>query len=255
MAMTSLPDELWTRILEIGVQSRGFTYKDLCCLSISSRRLRRLSNDDSLWSHFLSSDFPLYPSASPLVSSKSIYKLRFEKVREKRIAAQRRALLRKESQIAEHSRKIREFENRLAEETSKMKATLSEVSNLRKVREASVALNVWQPEVVRGRHKELVEQSVVPVESRVNTLEMEFKVCKQQILVLKKAYNDEKQRLDTAKEELSSLKYHPLQNQELVGGGLDESHANIKTKKLKRSKPGLRYPFASHTGSKRLNSP
>lgn len=51
-----------------------------------------------------------------------------------------------------------------------------------------MALNVWQPEVVRGRHKELVEQSVVPVEFRVHALEMEFRVCKQQILGLEKTY-------------------------------------------------------------------
>lgn len=43
-------------------------------------------------------------------------------------------MLRKESQIAEHSRKMREFENSLAVEGDKMRATLVELSNLRKVR-------------------------------------------------------------------------------------------------------------------------
>lgn len=51
-----------------------------------------------------------------------------------------------------------------------------------------MALSVWQPEVVRGRHRELVEQSVVPVEYRVHALEMELRVCKQQILGLEKTY-------------------------------------------------------------------
>ncbi|KAF3441468.1 hypothetical protein FNV43_RR15382 [Rhamnella rubrinervis] len=236
--MTSLPDELWSRILEVGVQSRGFTYKDLCCLSISCRRLQRLSDDDSLWSHLLSSDFPLdSSSASSLITAKALYKLRFAKDREKKIAAQRRALLRKESQIAEHTRKLQELETRLEEEQSKMRATLSELSNLRKVREASVALNVWQPEVVRGRHKELVEQSVVPVEFRVHALEMEFRVCKQQILGMEKTYNDEKRRLYRANEELSTMKYHPFHNFETISSGHGhhgESPGIIRTKKLKR---------------------
>jgi len=55
-------------------------------------------------------------------------------------------------------------------------------------REASVALNVWQPEVVRGRQKQMVEQCVVPAESRIHTLEMELRLCKQHILGLEKSY-------------------------------------------------------------------
>lgn len=54
-------------------------------------------------------------------------------------------------------------------------------------REASVALKVWQPEVIRGRQKQIVEQCVVPVESRIRALEMELKLCKQQILGFEKA--------------------------------------------------------------------
>lgn len=55
-------------------------------------------------------------------------------------------------------------------------------------REASVALNVWQPEVVRGRQKQMVEQCGVPAESRIRTLEMELKLCKQQIMGLEKSH-------------------------------------------------------------------
>lgn len=54
--------------------------------------------------------------------------------------------------------------------------------------QASVALNVWQPEVVRGRQKQMVEQCVVPVESRVHALDMEVKLCNQQLQVFNKAY-------------------------------------------------------------------
>lgn len=56
------------------------------------------------------------------------------------------------------------------------------------LRQASVALNVWQPEVVRGKIKQVVEQNAVPVESRVHALEMELKLCKQQISGFEKAY-------------------------------------------------------------------
>lgn len=55
-------------------------------------------------------------------------------------------------------------------------------------RQASVALNVWQPEVVRGRQKQIVEQSVVPAESRLHALEMELRLCQQQIAGFEKAY-------------------------------------------------------------------
>ena len=71
----ALPDKLWWRILELGVQSGGFTFKDLCCLSISSRHLHWLSFHDDLWSLLLSFDFAINrSSSSPLLSSKSLYK-------------------------------------------------------------------------------------------------------------------------------------------------------------------------------------
>ena len=55
-------------------------------------------------------------------------------------------------------------------------------------RRASVALNVWQPQVVRGRQKQLVQQCTVSVDSRVSDLNMELKVCKQQIATYKNSY-------------------------------------------------------------------
>lgn len=55
-------------------------------------------------------------------------------------------------------------------------------------RQASVALNVWQPEIVRGRHKQIVEQSVMPAKSRVHALEMELRLCRQQISGIHKSY-------------------------------------------------------------------
>lgn len=129
-----------------------------------------------------------------------------------------------------------------------------------------MALNVWQPEVVRGRHKQIVEQNVVPVESRVHALEMELKLCKQQISGFEKAYvscgnngllfykdtvknsvmvyvgvlrqKDEKRRLDVAKEELKSMRYHPLRQKESTSSVKDECETNVIAKKLKRCSKG-----------------
>ncbi|XP_022718789.1 F-box protein SKIP24 isoform X2 [Durio zibethinus] len=227
-----LPDELWRNILEIGIKVSNFTYKDLCCVSISCRRLHRLSNEAPLWSHLLSVDFANQISSLPSSSSpKSFYKIRFERERERKLLAHKRTVLRKESQVSEHVRKLREFEVRLHEETQKLKSAVSELSNLHKVSQAVVALNVWQPEVVRGRQKQMVEQCVVPVESRVRALEMEVKLCNQQLKVFDKAYRDEKRRLDTAKEELLSLKYHPLRDYKLTSN--EGSENKKKRKKLK----------------------
>lgn len=229
--MSSLPIELWTKILEIGIQDCGLSYKDLCCISISCRLLHRLSVEDSLWNRLLSSDFPSSSTSSSSSSSKSLYKLRFERDKERKIAAHRRVVLRKESQILEHSRRLHDIQTCVSQEKLKAIQTSTELSHLRRVREASVALNVWQPEVVRGRQKQMVEQCVVPAESRIRTLEMELRLCKQHILGLEKSYRDEKCRLDNAKEELESLKYHPLRKHKPVGGG--ENEHKVKRMMLK----------------------
>ncbi|RVW89833.1 F-box protein SKIP24 [Vitis vinifera] len=67
--MADLPDEMWRQILEIGIRSSNLTYKDLCCVSISCRRLHRLSNDAVLWSFLLSSDFPTLKPLCPMAPS------------------------------------------------------------------------------------------------------------------------------------------------------------------------------------------
>lgn len=55
-------------------------------------------------------------------------------------------------------------------------------------RQASVALNVWQPEVIRDRQRQLVEQCAVPIDARLKDLEMDMRVCGKQIEVACKAY-------------------------------------------------------------------
>ncbi|XP_065851713.1 F-box protein SKIP24 [Euphorbia lathyris] len=234
MSDLPLPDELWRQILEFGIGNSKFTYKDLCSVSISCKRLHLLSGEDSLWSHLISSDFPPTPQhqnpnnanhhRSTLSSAKSIYKIRFEREKERMRAAHRRVVFRKESEIMERDRKIRAMETRLLKENERMRDTSTELSNLQKVRQASVALKVWQPHLVRSRQKQIVEQNVVSVESRVNSLEMDLKLSKQQIAGLTQAYRNEKQMRKRALEELESMKYHPLR---------DYKECNKKRNKLK----------------------
>ncbi|KAK7336333.1 hypothetical protein VNO77_16870 [Canavalia gladiata] len=231
MAYSSLPDELWRRILELGIESSGLSYKDLCCVSISCRRFRRLSSENSLWNRLIASDFPKPLSLPSSQFSKSLYKLRFEKDKKWRMVLHRRAHLRKQGQISVHSRRIRDIHTRYARETVRAREIAQELSNLRRVRRASVALNVWQPEVIRGSQNQMVEQCAVPVESRIHSLEMELQLCKKQTVGLEKYYKDEKHRLDAAKEELASMMYHPVREHKPVSGG--ENEHDIKQKELK----------------------
>ncbi|KAL5706076.1 hypothetical protein ACHQM5_024285 [Ranunculus cassubicifolius] len=212
--MASLPDEIWLQILTLGTLNSKLTYKDLCCISISSKRLTKLSNENSLWHTLLLQDFP--NSQSNLNQSshnlKSLYKYKFEKERDKQLAAHRRAVFRIESQIFVGIARIKELKEQLNKENEKLKLGLEELRNLERIRSMNVALNVWQPEIVSGNQKRVVEQCVVPIKSRVSAVEMEVRVCKQQIQVLDNGYRDEKRRLSEAKKELELLKYHPLRD-------------------------------------------
>ncbi|KAL1201841.1 F-box protein SKIP24 [Cardamine amara subsp. amara] len=253
MSANEIPDELWRKILEIGVKSSTFSYKDLCCISISSRRLRRLSSDDSLWHLLLFLDFPTYidsTSSSSQSSTKFIYRTKFERDKERKLAAHRRALLRKESEISEWGRRIREMKARLSEEVERLQAASVEFSDLHKVRQASVALNVWQPEVVRGRQKQLVEQNAVPVQGRLRALDMEIKLCKQQIMGVNRALRQVKQRCDVAVKELESMKYHPLRDYKSTHSG-DHQASSAKRKKLKTS---ISFPAIPSNKDKLLHS-
>ncbi|MQL77818.1 hypothetical protein Taro_010218 [Colocasia esculenta] len=250
--MSGLPDELWLKIMEAGIRGGALAYRDLCCLSIACRRLRRLSEDDGLWSALLVLDFPpddrACSSASALssssssqstrLSSKAVYKTRFERQRARKQAAWRLAVLREESQVAEHARKIEDLRSLIDREQEKLKAASTELRDLERVRRASVAMNIWQPEVVRSSQRQLVEQSIVPVESRVSALEMELKLCKQQITVYSKAYSNHKRKLDERKEAVASLKYHPIDSHE------SHTRSNNRTKR-QRKMFRLSLPFRS----------
>ncbi|CAO1944652.1 unnamed protein product [Urochloa humidicola] len=218
MSASDLPDELWARVLELGVASSALGFRDLCCLAIASGRLGRLSLHPSLWSALLSRDFPSQsqPSSSSSTSQqqhpKSLYKTKFERHKVRMAEARRRAVFEAEARVLACRRRLAELEESMRAEGERMKAAAQEQDNLERVRRASVALNVWQPQVVHGRQKQLVQQCTVPVDSRLSDLNMELKVCKQQIATYKNSYNKEKHKLNEYEEALKRAKYHPLQD-------------------------------------------
>ncbi|BAF06524.1 F-box protein SKIP24 isoform X2 [Oryza sativa Japonica Group] len=189
MSASDLPDELWARVLELGAgagaASSALGFRDLCALAIASRRLRRLSLHPSLWSALLSRDFPTQSSQPSSASSsssqqqlhpKSVYKTKFERHKVRMAEARRRVVFEAEGRVLACRRRLTQLEESLQEEGEKMKTAAQELDNLERVRRASVALNVWQPQVVRGRQKQLVQQCTVPVDSRLSDVNMELKV-------------------------------------------------------------------------------
>ncbi|XP_066312778.1 F-box protein SKIP24-like isoform X1 [Miscanthus floridulus] len=240
MSASDLPDELWARVLEMGVASSALGFRDLCCVAIASRCLGRLSVYPVLWSELLSRDFlsQSHPSTSSASTSqpqqqlhpKSLYRIEFERHKVRMAEARRRAVFEAEARVLASRRRLAELEGSIREEGEKMKTAAQELDNLERVRRASVALNVWQPQVVRGRQKQLVQQCTVPVDSRLSNLNMELKVCKQQIATYKNAYNKEKHKLNDYEEALQRAKYQPLQDSP-ASGIVNEPRA--KRKKLK----------------------
>ncbi|KAL5228747.1 hypothetical protein ABZP36_017012 [Zizania latifolia] len=235
MSASDLPSELWARVLELGAASSALGFRDLCALAIASRRLRRLSLDPALWSALLSRDFPSQsqPSASSSqqqLHPKSLYKTKFERHKVRMAEARRRVVFEAEGRVLACRRRLAQLEDSMRAEGEKMKAAAQELDNLERVRRASVALHVWQPQVVRGRQKQLVQQCTVPVDSRLSDLNMELKVCKQQIGTYKNIYNKEKHKLNEYEEALKRAIYHPLQNSH-TSSIVNEPQA--KRKKLK----------------------
>ncbi|XP_073296551.1 F-box protein SKIP24 [Primulina huaijiensis] len=246
--MSALPDEMLRRIMEIGIQSGTLACADLCRLSIVCRSFRLLAADDSLWSHLLFSDFPssrndLNLNINDVSSSdadadadaklKRLYKVRYESDRNRKRQQQICAVLKLEGKIAEHLGKIRRIELHILEEKDKLNKADAERKYLCQVRHASVALNVWQPEVIRARQEQMIRQCTVPVKSRIKILDMELNSCKHQIACLWKSLMIEKRRLCEAEEKLASLKYHPLQDVE--ASSLRSGERRITNKKLKLS--------------------
>ncbi|XP_051138958.1 F-box protein SKIP24-like [Andrographis paniculata] len=202
--MSVLPDELWITIMEAGIESKTLEYKDLCSLSVACSRFRRLASEDSLWSFLLRSDFSSSTddskkekesTSSSILSGKfkSLYKIRY-KDRERKRLARRIVILRMQSELAERLRKIRDVQFQSSEGKEKTNMMADEKMNLGKAREGSIAVNF--------------RQGNVPIESRINALEMEINRCKEQIAGVDMDIHVEKQRLHEIRKRLASVKYH-----------------------------------------------
>ncbi|KAI3686762.1 hypothetical protein L1987_80449 [Smallanthus sonchifolius] len=125
-----------------------------------------------LRTRLLSFNFPTHPSSSSNHQClKSIYQIRFKKDKAKKLLAEPRVVLRIVSLIHEHTRRLHEIEVQLADEDEKIKSAIDELKRFRKVKEASTALKVvWQPEIICSRQKQIVENSSVLVDIRINAL-------------------------------------------------------------------------------------
>lgn len=47
--MGCLPDELWSKIMGMGVENQVLDYRDMCSLAFVCRRIRRISSLDCMW--------------------------------------------------------------------------------------------------------------------------------------------------------------------------------------------------------------
>eukprot|EP01018_Ginkgo_biloba_P038663 Gb_19944 [translate_table: standard] len=181
--MAALPDEIWTRIMEAGIQQNLLNYRDLSSIAISSRRLCRLSKQDCLWKFLWSQDFPSDARQGGLLKNvKLLYKSKFERVKSVKIAAHKRSILRVQSQAHVLEKECKNLEVLAQQEKGKMNATLLELKNLERARQSSVALKVWQPQIVRTRQHSVLEQSPIHTDSRIHALKMEMGVCKERIV-------------------------------------------------------------------------
>ncbi|CAM6059714.1 unnamed protein product [Sphagnum tenellum] len=230
--MGCLPDEIWTEVLKSGVERRVLDYRDLCILALVCRCLRRLSSLDSLWHLACQNDFGnpegeaaaadavvVVPAAVSATlapgkrrvarNCKLLYSARFEKIRNAKLAARRRQILRVESHLAVLKKQAKQFHARFLDERSKLSQTVAELKNLEHGRQAEVAVQVWQPQAVRARHQEMLEQQPVNAIAQQRSLQMEVKVCRERIRQFALSRDAAKAMMESTAKELEILKFNP----------------------------------------------
>ncbi|KAF3320236.1 F-box protein SKIP24 [Carex littledalei] len=75
--METLPDDIWHRILQIGIQEQRLDHVDLCSLAIVNSNFDKLSQDPALWATLLFRDFSFHLSQVPdLKYLKDLVKIR-----------------------------------------------------------------------------------------------------------------------------------------------------------------------------------
>ncbi|CAI9779625.1 unnamed protein product [Fraxinus pennsylvanica] len=76
--MSELPEDVWRRIMQIGVENSVLDFKDLCRLSLTCKCRYKLSGEDALWSSLLYQDFHDEEDGA-IASKKGVYKHRYLK--------------------------------------------------------------------------------------------------------------------------------------------------------------------------------
>nr|PNR35232.1 hypothetical protein PHYPA_023131 [Physcomitrium patens] len=108
--MGCLPDELWTKILGLGIEKEVLDYRDLCSLAFVCRRIKQISYFDRMWRSLWERDqvkLSVGSSSRNLVvepgmarkendakAFRDLYRIRFEEVRAAKRTAKRRNVLR-----------------------------------------------------------------------------------------------------------------------------------------------------------------
>ncbi|KAJ7564227.1 hypothetical protein O6H91_02G008300 [Diphasiastrum complanatum] len=235
-----LPDELWIQVFTAGVESAILDYRDVCSLSIVCRRLWRLTNLDCTWQILLSRDFNssstcqnLYvlpttkqPEKEP--TCKLMYRSRFEKDRAMKMAAHKRRVLRAQSQVAVLINECHHFQQLLFDEKQKLLSSAKRLCDAERARRSSVALKVWQPQVIRNRQEQVVEQQAMDFNFLENELQMEVCVCKERIERFSRSLL-KNQMLEKTRGELEALTYRPVQD-----GQLDLEASDMQSYKKKK---------------------
>lgn len=214
--MTTLPTEVWAEILQAGISNSVLDYRDLCSLSIVCPSLNRLASLTSLWKPIFLRDFPQSSQdgvCSPAHSDfKTAYRKRFEKIRAAKVAAHKRRVLRMQSQGVVLAKECKELEELMHLEKTRLSSILSELKCLEQARKASVALKLWQPHTVRLMQQQVVEQLPIDPEIRKHTIEMEAKVCMEEIKRCNSSMERKRSLFEMTKKEMEFLTYNPMQD-------------------------------------------
>ncbi|KAG0563764.1 hypothetical protein KC19_8G057300 [Ceratodon purpureus] len=192
--MGCLPDELWSKIMGMGVENQVLDYRDMCSLAFVCRRIRRISSLDCMWRPLWERDQAQLGGGSATVGKdgeiknfREFYRIRFEKVRAAKMAAHRRRVLRVESQVAVLQKEAQQYQLAIEVERKKLVASVAELKSFELARRSAVAIQVWQPQAVRARQQEVLEQQSVNVGARQRSLQMEINVCRERVQQFEKS--------------------------------------------------------------------
>eukprot|EP00249_Psilotum_nudum_P016225 c25728_g1_i2 orf=122-481(+) len=99
-------------------------------------------------------------------------------------------------------------------------------------RHASVALQLWQPQVVRTMHEQVVEQQPVDLDACRQLLKMEAKVCREQITRSERSIVQKRCIIERIDKDLESLTYNPVKELHASMSNEEKREAKIAKRKF-----------------------